>query len=424
MSGLRLRVSAGLAAVWLAACAGAAEPEFDKAAMDALLSGAVERGEVVGVAATVFDEGQTVYTGAFGLRDRERDLPVTEDTVWRIYSMTKPITSALIMDLEEDGLLSLSDPASKYIPQLAEMKVVSMGPDGTPVYSEQARPMTVEDLLLHRSGMAYGIFGGNPVEDAYAGAGLLDPATTTAQKMDALGKLPLLFQPGEAWMYSYATDVLGRIAEVAGGKPLDALFQERFFAPLGMTETSFRVQPEQAARFATNYALRPDGSFVVAEDAQGSPFLNDNAYQSGGGGLVGTMGDYAKFARMMLDGGVYEGRRILSEETVARMTSDQMAPGFRSPLPWLGGDTGVGFGYGGSVQTRATPEQQREEGRHPGQWGWSGAARTTFYIDPENDAFGIIMLQMFAPEDPQIHADFRALALRETRDEVLEGDEE
>ena len=163
--------------------------------MDTLLSGAVERGEVIGVQALVFDDGKTVYKNQFGLADRERNTPVADDTVYRVYSMTKPLTSALIMDLMEEGKLKLSDPASKYIPQLAQMKIVSSGADGRPQYADQARPMTIEDLLLHRAGMAYGIFGGNPIEDAWAQADLFNTDMTMGETMEKLPALPFWGNP-------------------------------------------------------------------------------------------------------------------------------------------------------------------------------------------------------------------------------------
>ncbi len=396
-------------------------PDFDTLAMDTLLSGAVERGEVIGVSALVYDEGQIVYNNAFGLRDRERDRPAETDTVWRIYSMTKPITSALIMDLVEDGRLSLDDAAADYIPALAQMQVVTLGEDGAPQYSNQTRPITIEDLLLHRSGMAYGIFGGNPIEDAYAQADLFNPAEPLAAKMDRLGELPLVFQPGEAWFYSYSIDVLARIAEVVTDQPVQELMAERFFEPLGMTETGFLVRPDQLDRFASNYARGPQGGFVLAEDAVGSPFADQsNQFASGGGGLVSTQGDYARFAAMMVNGGALDGRRYLDEETVRTMMSDHLGPDPKAFQPWIGGDTGAGFGYGGSVQVTATTEQQIEAGRYPGQWGWGGAARTNMFIDPANNSFGIIMLQFFSAEDPKLHADFQALVLEETRNAPLE----
>jgi CubicO group peptidase (beta-lactamase class C family) len=400
-----------------AAAAVEAAPDFDVAAMDALLSGVVDDGSVIGVSALVFDEGEVVYTGTYGLGDRERDVPVTEDTVWRIYSMTKPVTSAVIMDLIEEGKLSLSDPAEKYIPALGQMMVASMGEDGTPNYEPQAQPMTIEDLLLHRAGLAYGIFGGNPIEEAYIAANLLDPTETLASKIDRMGTLPLVAQPGAVWYYSLSTDVLGRVAEVVTGQDLDEVMAERIFEPLGMTETGFYVRPDQKDRFVSNYALQPDGSYKLYEDGQTSPYLIDRPSNSGGGGLVSTLGDYAKFSEMMLNGGSLGDIKVLEPETVALMMQDQMGDGFVTMFPWIGGDTGAGFGYGGSVQKTATEAQQLNAGRYPGQWGWGGAARTNMVIDPQNDAYGIIMLQFFGGDSPDIHRDFQALVLKETRDD-------
>ncbi len=393
-----------------------APPVFDSASMDAMLSEAVDSGEVIGVQALVFDEGHTVYHKSFGLADRERGTPVAVDTVYRIYSMTKPVTSALIMDLMEEGKLALTDPVSRYIPELAQMKVVSAGPDGTPVFTDQQRPITIEDLLLHRSGMAYGIFGGFPVEQAYQTAQLFEEDLAT--NMTRLSQLPLLAQPGDAWFYSYSIDVLGRVAEVVSGISLDQLMDERFFTPLGMSETGFHVQPEQTPRFASNYIIQPDGQFILEDDGQNSPFADlDKKFFSGGGGLVSTTEDYLKFARMLLNEGELNGTRVLTPETVRLMIQDHLSGDMKFLLPWIGGDTGAGFGYGGSVQNTATPQQQTERGRYAGQFGWGGAARTNFWIDPENKAIGMIMLQFFSPADPEIHNRFQSMVLEQTRND-------
>lgn len=409
-----------LSASFIVSCSAASVPDapsFDKAAMDSLLSEAVKSGDVIGVSALVFDEGQTVYTGTFGLGDRERDVPITMDSVFRIYSMTKPITSTVIMDLVEEGKISLDDPVTKFIPELGNMKVASIGADGIPQFTDPKTPMTVKQLLLHKAGLGYGIFGPvNPVEEAYMNAGLFEPSEDLAVKMTKLSQLPLLAEPNTAWFYSYSIDVLGRIIEVVEGESLGEVFKARIFDPLGMSETSFRVRDDQKARFVSNYAVNPEGGFVLQEDGQTSPFLDDNAFQSGGGGLVSTLGDYAKYSQMILEGGLYKGHRVLSADTVRDMMTNQMNPNDPYLLPWLGGDTGAGFGYGGSVQVTATEAQATERGRHAGQWGWGGAARTNMYIDPHNDAFGIIMLQFFSAEDPQIHHDFQALALAQTKD--------
>lgn len=399
-------------------------PSFDVAAMDSLLSTAVSNGDVIGVSALVFDEGQTVYQGAFGLGDRERGVAVTEDTLWRIYSMTKPVTSVVIMDLIEEGKLALTDPAAKYIPALGQMRVASLGEDGVPIYTEQTRPMTIEDLLLHRSGLAYGIFGGNPIEEAYAASEIFSwentpegRLETLETKVNKLGALPLIAQPGAAWYYSLSIDVLGRVAEVVTGQPLDDVMAERVFEPLGMGDTGFYVRPDQKDRFVSNYMIQPDGSFIMIEDGQNSPYLNDFASNSGGGGLVSTLGDYARFTEMLLNGGSLGDVTILEPETVSLMMQDHMGEGFTSMFPWIGGETGTGFGYGGAVVLTASETQQLERGAYPGQWGWGGAARTNMFIDPKSNSYGVIMLQFFGGDDPKIHSDFRALTLKETRND-------
>ena len=396
--------------------------KFDKKAMDSLLSKAVSSEDVIGVSALVYDDGETVYTGAFGLRDRENNKPVTHDTVWRIYSMTKPITSVIIMDLQEEGKLSLQDPVSKYIPELANMQVASLGDDGNPKLTPQHRPMTLEDLMLHRAGLGYGIFGEvNPVETLYAKAGLFTPSEKLDVKMQKLSQLPLIGQPGAAWYYSYSIDVLGRIAEIVTEQSLGEIMQDRIFGPLGMDETAFYVKPELHDRFVTNYVLKKDGSFErIKGDANNSLFntnayLTQNAFQSGGGGLVSTLDDYAKFAQMMLDGGIYKGHRVLDEAIVNEMMSDHMGDNPTFLFPWLGAQTNKSFGYGGSVVIQETPEQMASLGQGLGQWGWSGAANTTFWIDRKNKSFGILMLQFFAEEDPALHNDFRALAYAQTK---------
>ena len=391
---------------------------FDKATMNTLLGGAVESGKLIGVQALVFDEGEVVYRGVFGLGDRERGTVLTKDSVYRVYSMTKPMTAALIMDLVEEGKLKLSDPASKYVPQLDQMQVASLGSTGVWQFKDQNRPITIEDLMLHRSGLAYGILGVGPIEKAYAKAELFNPKQTIADQMEKLPALPLLGQPGEQWYYSYSIDVLGRIAEVATGQTLGEAFNARFFEPLGMTETGFLVSAEQKPRFVSNYMRQEDGNFVLAEDGQSSPFADpQNKFESGGGGLVSTTEDWLKFAQLLLSEGEFNGVQILEPESIRLMMTDHTGPDFPYFLPWLGGETGAGQGYGASIQVTATQKQQIELGRYPGQFGWGGAARTNFWVDPENNAIGIIMLQFFSPTDPEIHDQFQALVLAQTRND-------
>lgn len=388
-----------------------ADNVFDTSGMDALLSAAVDTRETLGVTAMVFKDGGRVYQNSFGVVDVDTQRPAAPDTVYRIYSMTKPITSAVIMSLVEEGKVTLSDPVSKYIPELANMQVASLSANGTPELKPQILPMTVEDLMLHRAGMGYGIYGPiNPVEALWEKAGLFTPDEDLSVKMEKISKLPLVVQPGEGWYYSYSIDVLGHIAERVTGMRLSAIMQERIFTPLGMNETGFFVREDQAARFATNYTLHADGKFVLQDRASESPFLKAPKYQSGGGGLVSTMDDYAKFAQAMLQGGVLGDERILQEATVTTMMTNHLDDDDKYFFPW-DRDGQIRFGYGGNVVVKDSPEGSFD-GYSVGQWGWSGMARTHFFIDRPNKAFGIIMLQQFQAEDPALHDAFRAKAMQ------------
>ncbi len=401
----------------LAACQSEAVREFDETAIDNILQGAVDSGEVIGISALVYDEGEVVYQNAFGLRDRERGDPVEFDSVFRIFSMTKPITSALIMDLVEEGKLKLDDPAAKYIPELAQMKVAVVGEDGSVTYEDQARPMTIEDLLLHRAGIGYGIFGPiSPVEAAYEKAELFAPDEDLSQKMIKLSQLPLIAQPGEGWYYSYSIDVLGRIAEVVTGDSFSDLLQTRIFDPLGMSDTGFYVRPDQKDRFASNYMITETGDFVLQDDGQTSGYLNDFAFKSGGGGLLSTLLDYRRFAQMILQEGELDGVRILEPHSVRTMLSNQMDPDDQYFTEWIGPQKQAAFGYGGSVITGTSEEALAKRGISEGQWGWSGMANTRFVIDPKNDAFSIIMLQFFSAQDPDIRERFLAEVTRQVAD--------
>ncbi len=418
------KILAGAAsAILLTACSAAensqdeAMPEstFDTAIMDGVLKNAVDTGQTKGVSAVVYEDGVKVYQGAFGLRDAENNLPVNEDTVFRIYSMTKPITSTIIMQMVEEGKIKLSDPASKYIPQIGQMMAFEgMSEDGMPKFAPQARPITVEDLMLHTSGIGYGIFGDiTPLATMYKNAGLFNPDETMAQMMDKLPALPLMAQPGEIWYYGYNIDVLGRIAETVDGKPLGEVMQTRIFDPLGMTKTGFTVPEGEASNFASNYMMTPDG-LVLAEAAQGSPFQTKNAYQSGGGGLVSTLGDYAKYGQAMANGGELDGVRILKAETVKLMMTNHLDDSVTYAFPWDQGGA-IRFGYGGSVAVNASEALTCKTGIANGQWGWGGAARTDFFIDPDAGSMGIIMMQQFEEPETRLHADFRRTVWMQTR---------
>jgi len=326
--------------------------------------------------------------------------------------MTKPITSALIMDLVEEGIINLSDPVSKYIPELGQMRVASLDDQGQPVFTPQSSTMTIKDLLLHRAGLGYGIFGPiSPIEELYEQAALFNPDEDLSVKMTKLSNLPLLIQPGEGWYYSYAIDVLGRVAEVAAEEKLSDLLKTRIFDPLGMSDTGFYVRPDQKPRFASNYARSPEGEFSLQDDGQASPYLTQSAYESGGGGLVSTLDDYGRFSQMLLDGGTYKGTEILKESTVKMMMRNQLDPDDLFLMDWLGSPENTGFGYGGSVVTTGSAGQAK------GQYAWGGLAKTNFHIDPENGAYAVIMLQFFTADEPPVLEAFRALVSEEVRDE-------
>lgn len=388
---------------------------FDASVMDDLLKNAVDTQQTHGVSAVVYQDGVKVYQGAFGLRDAENNLPMNEDTIVRIYSMTKPITSTIIMQMVEEGKIKLSDPAAKYIPQIGKMMAFEgMSEDGTPNFAPQARPITVEDLMLHTSGIGYGIFGDiTPLATMYKNAGLFNPDETMAQNMDKLAALPLMAQPGDIWYYGYNIDVLGRIAETIDGKPLGEVMQDRIFGPLGMTKTGFSVPAGEANNFASNYMMTPDG-LVLAEAAQGSPFQKANAYQSGGGGLVSTLGDYAKYGQAMANGGELGGVRILKSETVSLMMENHLDDSVTYAFPWDQGGA-IRFGYGGSVAVSADEALTCESGIANGQWGWGGAARTDFFIDPDAGTMAVFFVQQFQEPEIKLHADFRRTVWMQTR---------
>lgn len=411
-----------LSATLLSSCgedtntADTAAPTFDKAAMDNLLSGAVESGQTVGTSALVFDEGEIVYTGAFGFADKENAVPMSENTVVRIYSMTKPIMSVIILQMVEEGKIALNDPASKFIPEIGQMRVFDgMSAQGAPQFREPARDITIHDLLTHTSGIAYGIFGGSdPADTAYAQSGLLAPNTTIAQKMTILGNLPLVADPGTIWYYGFNTDVLGRIAEVVDEKPLEQIFDDRIFDPLGMDETGFMVRPDQEARFAQVYMMSEQG-WVPAQGPGLADFTADNAYISGGGGLVSTLGDYAKFATAFLN----DGGDLLKPETVTMMTSNRLDDSISYAFPW-DADGRIRFGYGGKVVIAEEEAFTCQTGEAPGMWGWGGAARTDYVMDKDSGSFGIIFMQQFQAEDPQLHTDFRKEMWRQTRNSRMD----
>ncbi|HEX4241221.1 MAG TPA: serine hydrolase domain-containing protein [Steroidobacteraceae bacterium] len=340
------------------------------------------RGRVPGGVALVARGGRLGYLDAFGRRDPASDAPMTADAIFRIYSMTKPIASVAAMMLWEEGRFLLSDPIGKYLPALADLTVgVLEGGEFKRV--PPARPVTIQDLLRHTSGLTYEFRGSGPVHKMYGAAKLQRRSQTNAEHVETLGKMPLLHQPGTRWEYGRSTDVIGRLIEVLSGERLGEHLERRILAPLGMTDTGFHVPPAQHGRIAESFGRDPDsGGAVQLLDVRTPP-----AFESAGGGLAGTIGDYARFLEMLLDGGVAGGTRYLSRKTVELMTADHLGEVTGAPDLLL---PGHGFGLGFSIRLRAGVAHVPGS---VGQYFWGGLAGTTFWVDPAEELFAILMIQ-------------------------------
>jgi CubicO group peptidase (beta-lactamase class C family) len=339
-------------------------------------------------------DGKVAYEQALGLQDPASQMPMTIDSIFRIYSMTKPIVSVAAMMLVEEGKLLLSDPVSTYLPELKNMKVgiESIGKDGKPVLElvPAQQEMTVQDLLRHTSGLTYGSFGSSLVKTEYIKAGVEGKHITNEQLLQRLAHLPLAYQPGTTWEYSRSTDVLGALIERISGSALDVFLDERIIKPLGMVDTGFWVQPAQHHRIAQAFATDPDsGNAIRLLDVTSRP-----SFLSGGGGMVSTVRDYACFAHMLLNQGELDGVRILSRKTLQLMTSDHLShmPGATSGASYLPGP-GYSFGLGFAVRTASGSAATAGT---VGDYTWSGLAGTYFWIDPREKIMAIWMMQ--APE--------------------------
>jgi CubicO group peptidase (beta-lactamase class C family) len=349
-------------------------------------------------------KGKVVYSDAVGMQDIESQQPMKIDTICRIYSMTKPITSVAIMLLAEEQKLALDDAVSKYLPELAGLKVFVRATNNELELSDARREMTIRDLMRHTSGLTYGYFGVTPVDQRYVAANLLAPDTTLAEMVTKLKSLPLLYQPGTRFNYSVSTDVLARIVEVASGRPFDEFLHERIFQPLGMEDTGFFVPEEKINRLATNYGPKTGGGLAVVDAVQSSLYRSKQKLLSGGGGLVSTAPDYMRFCLMLLHQGEYDGKRLLRAETIADMTRNQLPPE-AYPIEIAGFKrTGVGFGLGFSVITDKVPGAQVPLG----EYGWGGAASTHFWISPQHD-LAVVLLTQYMPFSLQLETAVKPL---------------
>ncbi|HMN46214.1 MAG TPA: serine hydrolase domain-containing protein [Povalibacter sp.] len=357
----------------------------------------LDSGRLPGALTLIQRRGEIAHLSTLGFRDVERREKVQEDTIFRIYSMTKPITSVAFMMLVEDGLVALEDPVHRYIPQWRDLGVYEGGFIGTFRTRRPQRPMLIVDLLRHTSGLTYGFQQRTNVDAAYRRLRLDDFAGTTLDGMiDTLAGLPLEFSPGTTWNYSVATDVLGYLVGKLSGQPFEQFLRTRILDPLGMHDTDFHVPAAKLSRLSTCYAVTPEGGMHLQDDARASRYAKPPQLVSGGGGLVSTAGDYLRFCRMLLAGGTLDGVRILSPKTIELMTSNHLPDGKELPdlsvsLFSEAAYAGVGFGLGFSVTL--DPARTLLPGT-AGDYSWGGLASTYFWIDPREEMIVIFMTQL------------------------------
>ncbi len=378
-----------------------------------LLSRYIEPGKIPGALTVVFRRGQLAHLSALGHADVERKKPVRPETVYRIYSMSKPITSVAFMMLVEQGLVALDDPVHRVIPEWRDLGVYQGGFMETFRTERPERPMLMIDLLRHTSGLTYGFQQSTNVDAAYRKLKIGERIgeATLDDMIAQLAKVPLEFSPGTAWNYSHSTDVLGYLVGKISGEPFDQFLRKHIFEPLGMSDTGFHVRPGQEDRFAACYAATPRGGMVLFDDPEKSAYLKTPRLLSGGGGMVSTAGDYLRFARMLLNGGTLDGVQILSPKTIQLMTLNHLPDG--KDLPALSRSlfsevtyAGVGFGLGFSV----TLDTART--MIPGSIGdfaWGGAASTYFWIDPREELVTVFMTQLMPSTTYTIRRELRTL---------------
>jgi len=369
----------------------------------------IEAGRFPGSQLVIYRRGKVVHSTVQGYADLERKVPVKDDTIFRIYSMTKPITSVAFMMLVEEGRVALDEPVAKYIPEWKDLGVFVAGSAPAFLTRPPSRPMLIVDLMRHTSGLTYGFQQRSNVDAAYREAkiGDVEKAGTLDSMIEQLAKIPLEFSPGEAWNYSVATDVIGYLAGKISGKPFEQFLKERIFDPLGMNDTDFYVPAGKAHRFAACYSADPKGgitfhaaqrkgTLTLQDDPTTSSFLSPPSLISGGGGLCSTSADYLTFCRALINGGEVGGVRLLGPKTLKLMTSNHLPNGL--DLPGLSRSlfseatyNGIGFGLGFSVTM--DPVKTLIPGS-PGEFSWGGAATTSFWIDPAEELITIFMTQV------------------------------
>ena len=390
------------------------------ASVSALVDRYVAEGKLAGAQVQVAHRGEVALRHTVGRADVASDRPLGDDAIYRIYSMTKPITSIALMQLYEQGQVLLEDPVSAYIPEFAEMQVFTGGTPTAPKVRPAQTAMTVKDVLTHASGLTYGFFFQNNLDAMYREDGLGDfqlPDYTLEEGMRRLATKPLAFDPGTAWNYSMSTDVCGRLVEVISGMGLDEYFAEHITGPLGMVDTAFHVPADKKHRFTSNYALTPEDPLATFDSFDASPYLSPPVFLSGGGGLVGTVDDYQRFVDMLLNGGELDGQRIIGRKTLEYMTINHLPEG--KTLNELGQSLfseavmeGMGFGLGFSTLVDPARNGAVSSG---GEFAWGGAASTAFWVDPAEEITCVFMTQLMPSSSYPLRRELKATVYQALR---------
>jgi CubicO group peptidase (beta-lactamase class C family) len=383
----------------------------------------IDAGRFPGTRLLIYRRGKVVHSTVQGFADLERKVPVKDDTIFRIYSMTKPITSVAFMMLVEEGRVALDEPVHRYIPAWKDLGVFQAGTYPAFLTKPPSRPMQIVDLLRHTSGLTYAFQQRSNVDAAYREKkiGEVEKFGTLQSMIDDLAKIPLEFSPGEAWNYSVATDVIGYLIGKISGKPFEQFVKERILDPLGMTDTDFYVPAAKAHRLAACYSADGKGGMTLQDDPTESSFLSPPSLISGGGGLCSTAADYLTFCRALLNRGELGGVRLVAPKTLALMTANHLPggldlPGMSRSLFSEAAYSGMGFGLGFAVTM--TPSQTLIPGS-AGEYSWGGVATTSFFIDPAEELITIFMTQVLPSSTYPLRRELRTMVYSAITDSNL-----
>jgi CubicO group peptidase (beta-lactamase class C family) len=374
----------------------------------------IEPGKIAGCQVAVLRRGSLAHFSSLGYADRERQVPVRDETIWRIYSMTKPITGVALMTLYERGMFQLTDPVSRFIPEWSGLKVAEARADGPGELVDPIRAMNVRDLMMHTSGLGYGP-GNADLNPELIGGRNRDPTRlddSLESMVSRLASTPLRFHPGAHWLYSLGIDVCGRLVEILSGRRFDEFLASEIFAPLAMEDTGFHVPEVDVDRFAASYARNSRKELVLLDDPVKSSYLAPPEFLSGGGGLVSTTADYLRFCQMLVGRGELDGRRVLGRKTVELMTLNHLPGGGELgdfALPGGYGEVGFdGMGFGLTMAVNSGPVASGVVGSQ-GEFSWGGAASTIFWVDPAEDLIVVFMTQLLPSGTFNFRAQLKAL---------------